>query len=357
MGRFDLDKHGYNTSQVDKYINNLTLKYEEKLAEQKDRLVSLKSELDMAKASLNEYKDKDQQISRALVMAVEKAEQIENTSKRIYGLEIKRVRLLYNRWEVLLEEIERRYPNLATTGKTKILLKDFKQSIEDVLTQNSKFGSVRDDIKATTNDTYIRNILNRMDYVEEKVDQVKKAEEARKTRKIVQDVQMKVVSAPKKKVKVDPTQTLNETVIIRKKPKVMLDVEEYVEPVQKKVKPTIKSQPKTTTKTRKEIDVNTLVAEHKKENNRVKNFKLPTINKSNSKGNIIDSYLDDDTDMNNPYAKIIAPKKKERKKEQLFEFAFPEPNETGYDYRDAVHPTEELDEIMKSFDFYKPTEE
>ena len=49
--------------------------------------------------------------------------------------------------------------------------------------------------------------------------------------------------------------------------------------------------------------------------------------------------------------------KKEKKKEQLFEFAFPEPNETGYDYRDAVHPTEELDEIMKAFDFYKPAEE
>lgn len=353
MGRFDLDKHGYNTTQVDKYINNLTLKYEEKLAEQKDRLVALKSELDMARASLNEYKDKDQQISRALVMAVEKAEQIENTSKRIYGLEIKRVRLLYNRWEVLLEEIERRYPNLATTGKTKILLKDFKQSIEDVLTQNSKFGSVRDDIRATTNDTYIRNILNRMDYVEEKVDQVKKAEEARKTRKIVQDVQMKVVSAPKKSVKVDPTQTLNETVIIRKRPKVILDAIDFDEPVeeQKKVKPTIKAQPKTTSK-KKEVDVNTLISEHKKENNRVKNFKMPAMAKGN--GNIIDNYLDDDA--SNAYANIIAPKKKERRKEQLFEFAFPEPNETGYDYRDAVHPTEELDEIMKAFDFYKPTE-
>ena len=56
MGRFDFDKHGYNPTQVDKYINNLTLKYEEKLAEQKDRLISLKSELDMANASLNEYK-------------------------------------------------------------------------------------------------------------------------------------------------------------------------------------------------------------------------------------------------------------------------------------------------------------
>lgn len=359
MGRFDFDKHGYNPTQVDKYINNLTLKYEEKLAEQKDMLVSLKSELDMAKASLAEYKDKDQQISRALMMAVEKAEQIENTSKRIYGLEIKRVRLLYNRWEVLLEEIENRYPNLATTGKTKILLKDFKQSIEEVLQQNSKFGSVRDDIKATTTDTYIRNILNRMDYVEEKVDHVKKTEEANKTRKIIQDVQMKVVDAPKRSTKANPTQTLNETVIIRKKQptKVVADDIDFANYAPKKVKPAIepktKNEPKVQPKARKEIPESDLVGGHKKENNRVRNFKLPTIDKSNKKGNIIDNYLDDET--NDRYANIIAPKKK--KKEQLFEFAFPEPNETGYDYKDAMHPKEELDEIMKSFDFYKPNED
>lgn len=343
MGRFDFDKHGYNPTQVDKYINNLTLKYEEKLAEQKDRLISLKSELDMANASLAEYKDKDQQISRALVMAVEKAEQIEDTSKRIYGLEIKRVRLLYHRWEVLLDEIERRYPNLSTTGKTKILLKDFKQSIEEVLMQNSKFGSVRDDIKATTNDTYIRNILNRMDYVEEKVDQVAKAEEARKTRKIVQDVQMKVVNTPKRTQKPNQTKELNETVIIKRKPQTTL-----VAALDREEKRPVKS--------RTVVDVNSLIAEHKKENNRVKNFNLPKMDSAGLRGNIIDNYLDDDADANNPYAKIIAPRKN-KKKEQLFEFAFPEPNETGYDYKDALHPQEELDEIMKSFDFYKPVEE
>ena len=182
-----------------------------------------------------------------------------------------------------------------------------------------------------------------MDYVEEKVEQVKRTETVRKNKKIVQDVQMKVVSAPKKSVKINPTQSLNETVIIRRRPKVILDAIDN-EPlvVEDVIKPTIKAK-KTTSKERP-VDVNTLIAEHKKENNRVKNFKMPAL-KSNG-GNIIDNYLDDENTTSNPYAKIIAPKKKEKKKEQVFEFSFPEPNETGYDYRDAVHPTEELDEIM-----------
>ena len=76
--------------------------------------------------------------------------------------------------------------------------------------------------------------------------------------------------------------------------------------------------------------------------------------KGDIKGNIIDSYLDDE--QSNAYANIINPKKKGKKKPELFEFAFPEPNETGYDYREAIHPKEELDEIMKSFDFFKPEE-
>ncbi len=355
MGRFDFDKHGYNPTQVDKYINNLTLKYEEKLAEQKDRLISLKSELDMANASLNEYKDKDKQISRALVMAVEKAEQIEDASKRIYGLEIKRVRLLYNRWEVLLEEIENRYPNLATTGKTKILLKDFKQNIEEVLKQNNKLTSVRDDIKATTDDTYIKNILNRMDYVEEKVGQIKRNEQEKKARKVIEDVQMKVVQAPKKvQNEIKPTEKLNEAVVLKKK--VQKSTFSSLDDVENETRTKVqKSATKTSKPSFKEVDINSLIESHKKENNRLKNFKIPSINKKPLEGNIIDKYLNSDDDENNPYAKVIANKK--RKKEQLFEFAFPEPNETGYDYKDALHPKEELDEIMKAFDFYNPNED
>ena len=38
MARFDINKKGYDTEQVDTFINKLSLKYEEKLSEQKDRV-------------------------------------------------------------------------------------------------------------------------------------------------------------------------------------------------------------------------------------------------------------------------------------------------------------------------------
>ena len=161
---------------------------------------------------------------------------------------------------------------------------------------------------------------------------------------------MKVVNAPKRSTKQNQTKELNETVIIKRKPQptLILPAEEKVEIEDRPVKQTVKHK--------NVVDVNSLVAEHRKDNNRVKNFNLPKMDNAGLRGNIIDNYLGADADASNPYAKIIAPRKQKRK-EQLFEYAFPEPNETGYDYKDALHPQEELDEIMKAFDFYRPVEE
>ena len=74
MAKFDINKKGYDVEQVDKFINKLSLKYEEKLSEQKDRVFSLKNELAVMEERLNNYRDKDKQVSQALVFAVEKAE-------------------------------------------------------------------------------------------------------------------------------------------------------------------------------------------------------------------------------------------------------------------------------------------
>ena len=75
--KFDINKKGYDTEQVDNFINKLSVKYEEKLSEQKDRVFSLKNELALMEERLESYKDKDKQISQALIYAVEKVEQIE----------------------------------------------------------------------------------------------------------------------------------------------------------------------------------------------------------------------------------------------------------------------------------------
>ena len=95
MAKFDMNKKGYDPEQVDNFINKLSLKYEEKLSEQKDRVFSLKNELSMMEERLESYKDKDKKVSQALILAVEKAEQIEGNASKLYDLEIKRLRLLF----------------------------------------------------------------------------------------------------------------------------------------------------------------------------------------------------------------------------------------------------------------------
>ena len=65
--KFDINKKGYDTEQVDNFINKLSVKYEEKLSEQKDRVFSLKNELALMEERLETYKDKDKQISNVII--------------------------------------------------------------------------------------------------------------------------------------------------------------------------------------------------------------------------------------------------------------------------------------------------
>ena len=166
MANFNIDKKGYNQEEVDDYINKLYLKYEEKLRQQKDRVSALRNEVETLNARLANYVDKDEQISKALLYAVEKADQIENNAKNVYNMEIKRINALYSRWEDLLLEVEKTCPGVNQNRYINSLMEDFKASITEVsktgLTLNTK--SIKEDLK-NNSDQFIRNILNRMDYV------------------------------------------------------------------------------------------------------------------------------------------------------------------------------------------------
>ena len=161
MAKFDINKKGYDVDQVDNFINKLSVKYEEKLSEQKDRVFSLKNELAVMEERLESYRDKDKQISQALIYAVEKAEQIENNASKLYDLEIKRMRLLYKQWEDMIFKINM----LDVPSPIKKEISAFSQTIKEVLEQNNRIGGsvIRKDLH-NNSDNYIRNLLNKMDY-------------------------------------------------------------------------------------------------------------------------------------------------------------------------------------------------
>lgn len=320
MAKFSIDKKGYNIQEVDEYINKMYLKYEDKLSEQKDRVIALKNEVDSLNNKLTNYVNKDDQISKALIFAVEKAEQIENNARNIFNLEIKRVNALYSRWEELLLEVEKQCPQVNKNGYINSLMEDFKASIEEV----SKSGlvletkTVKEELKKNSND-YIRNILNKMDYVVNN----KPVEIAEIKTKPKQDKEFPI----KEKHKV-------ETPVAPLKPDVL----------KKEVK-------QVTNENNKSYSTISSINERLKRLNLISKTSTSKDKKNES---LAEKYLNSDEDVKlNAYSKNFT-KRKLEKQNSPFDFVqYPEPNESGFDLKDALNPKEDLDEIMKVFDFFE----
>ncbi|MCL2540282.1 MAG: hypothetical protein FWE53_02480 [Firmicutes bacterium] len=134
MSKFNLEKNGYSTSEVDNFLFKLKLENDEKLKMQQAIIHELKQELVEVKCSLDKFEGKESQISFALVSAVEKARQIEESARNLYGLEIKRVRILYQKWETLLEKLTGRYGKCMITDEVAALIDEFQIAIAQTLT-------------------------------------------------------------------------------------------------------------------------------------------------------------------------------------------------------------------------------
>lgn len=154
---FSREKNGYDVKQVDSFIKNLRADYEQSLSEQKIRISDLKRELESVKTELASFRQKNSDISSALVVAVETAKQIEASSKNVYELEIKRIKNLYNKWESLFENIAKQYPEINNKYDTKLFLDKLNSQINKVITEN---GISLDEVKEEP--VGIRNLISKM---------------------------------------------------------------------------------------------------------------------------------------------------------------------------------------------------
>ncbi|MBQ2863837.1 MAG: DivIVA domain-containing protein [Clostridia bacterium] len=334
MAKFNIDKKGYNTEEVDEYINKMYLKYEDKLSEQKDRVVALKGEVDSLNEKLSKYVNKDEQISKALIYAVEKAEQIETNAKNVYNLEIKRINALYSRWEELLLEVEKHCPQVNKNGYINSLMEDFRESVAEVsktgLTLNTK--NIKDELKRNSDD-FIRNILNKMDYVVNS-----------------KPIAIAETKPKAKKEKVEPASVKPEpTKEVKKAEKVAVKLP--IKPAKAETlnaeQPEIKKAPEA-----KSYSTISSINERLKHLNLISKVptKTPNVVKHQS---LAEKYLNSDDDLEqNAYSKNFTKKKLEKGKSPFNYMEYPEPNESGFDLKDALNPKEDLDEIMKAFDFF-----
>lgn len=105
---------------------------------------------------IKSHEAKEQSISSAILFAVERSNQWDNSMRKLYELGIQRTRLLYARMERVLNELYVKYPELKKEAKLKDMADKFR-SIADGTDGNK---SINDEFKSVKTEDPIRKLLN-----------------------------------------------------------------------------------------------------------------------------------------------------------------------------------------------------
>lgn len=132
------DKKYFTAEEVEDAISGLTARYEEVLAEQKQRIYDLRTQLKNAEQRIKEYKSKSELVAKALIGAVQKAEEIDKLSKIKYSQEVTRLKLFHDRWTSYYARILDKYP-LDEELKA---VSDFNAKVEKLL-EGGNVGEVQ----------------------------------------------------------------------------------------------------------------------------------------------------------------------------------------------------------------------
>lgn len=135
MKNFQTARNGFNKEEVALFVEDM----EEQLSQKQAQIEKLEKELEFYKSKENDIKEKGENISIALTAAVEKAKQIEKSSKNVYKLKIEELEILYARWEKVLNELIEKYPNLDELDNVKKVMAEFKSSLKSNLKEDFKF--------------------------------------------------------------------------------------------------------------------------------------------------------------------------------------------------------------------------
>ena len=178
MKDFQSARNGYNKEEVTEYINEL----EEKIRVDEEKIDNLEKSLAVYKNKEKDIKEKGENISIALTAAVEKAKQIEKSSKNVYSLKIEELEILYSRWEKVLNEIIKKYPNLDELDNVKQLLVNFKSNLKSNLKEDFKF--INNNTSVSQDGDPMRILLGKMNtYLDKQVTEKKEVKVKTRVRK------------------------------------------------------------------------------------------------------------------------------------------------------------------------------
>lgn len=104
MYSFDIVKKGYNKVQVDSYIAKETDSYKQTIADKNMRISELLHLNNNLNKQLDEYKMREDNVNKALITAIEKAQEMEMLVKKSYNIELERLRIWRDKWTSYAEK-------------------------------------------------------------------------------------------------------------------------------------------------------------------------------------------------------------------------------------------------------------
>lgn len=104
MYSFDIVKKGYNKEQVDSYIAKETDSYKQTIADKNMRISELLHLNNNLNKQLDEYKMREDNVNKALITAIEKAQEMEILVKKSYNIELERLRIWRDKWNSYAEK-------------------------------------------------------------------------------------------------------------------------------------------------------------------------------------------------------------------------------------------------------------
>lgn len=134
---FKIVRKGYDTKETNEYILNMQKQYEDELEKQKTLIGMLKEKLLSLSSIIKEYESKEEAISKSIVKAVEKAEEIEKQTKERYAQEIASLKSFHVRWTSYYKKLIKKYPIDEEIKKAK----EFNDKINETFGENEEFES------------------------------------------------------------------------------------------------------------------------------------------------------------------------------------------------------------------------
>ena len=99
MANFSVSRKGYDKAQVQEYIRAQADKYESTILALRDRIEGLTRENNDMRAKVDELKKEQDSINAALTQAIDKARNIEYSSKVKFALEGERLKIFSSKWQ------------------------------------------------------------------------------------------------------------------------------------------------------------------------------------------------------------------------------------------------------------------